>query len=145
MMYKMLLADILNLTTTTNVITWGTLKNQILTFLSFCLEVFHLSCDFFVESMPENFLTDIFSYCDTHLVLSFIQLWLGPVKRIYVFEHSVVTNFNCAYPANQRDQGSGFLPDGSSWLTACMSEQRRFWQDSADAQARLNHRCSHRR
>ena len=29
--------------------------------------------------------------------------------------------------------------------TACMSEQRRFWRDCADAQARLNLRCSHRR
>ena len=51
---------------------------------------------------------------------------LGPVKRICVFEHSVMTNFNCAYPAIQRGQGSGFLSEGSSWLNACMSEQRRF-------------------
>ena len=42
-------------------------------------------------------------------------------------------------------QGSGFLSEGSSWLTACMSEQRRFWRNCADAQARLNLRCSHRR
>ena len=70
---------------------------------------------------------------------------LSPVKRICVFEHSVMTNFNCACPAIQRGQGSGFLFEGSSWLTACMSEQRRFWQDCADAQARLNLRCSHRR
>ena len=71
--------------------------------------------------------------------------YLGPVKRICVFEHSVMTNFNCACPAIQRGQGSGFLSEGSSWLTACMSEQRRFWRDCADAQARLNLRCSHRR
>ena len=45
----------------------------------------------------------------------------------------------------KRGQGSGFLSEGSFWLTACMSEQRRFWRDSADAQARLNLRCSHRR
>ena len=32
-----------------------------------------------------------------------------------------------------------------NWLTACMSEQRRFWRDCANAQARLNLRCSHRR
>ena len=32
--------------------------------------------------------------------------------------------FNCACPAIQRGQGSGFLSEGSSWLTACMSEQR---------------------
>ena len=53
---------------------------------------------------------------------------MGPVKRICVFEHSVMTNFNCACPAIQRGQGSGFLSEGSSWLTACMSEQRRDWQ-----------------
>ena len=70
---------------------------------------------------------------------------LSPAKRICVFEHSVMTNFNCACPAIQRGQGSGFLSEGSSWLTACMSEQRRFWRDCADAQARLNLRCSHRR
>ena len=71
--------------------------------------------------------------------------YMGPVKRICVFEHSVMTSFNCACPAIQRGQGSGFLSEGSSWLTACMSEQRRFWRDCADAQARLNLRCSHRR
>ena len=70
---------------------------------------------------------------------------LSPVKRICVFEHSVMTNFNCACPAIQRGQGSGFLSEGSSWLTAYMSEQRRFWRACADAQARLNLRCSHRR
>ena len=70
---------------------------------------------------------------------------LCPVKRICVFEHSVIANFNCACPAIQRGQGSGFLSEGSSWLTACMSEQRRLWRDCADAQARLNLRCSHRR
>ena len=56
-----------------------------------------------------------------------------------------MTNFNCACPAIQRGQGSGFLSEGSSRLSACMSEQRRFWRDCADAQARLNLRCSHRR
>ena len=70
---------------------------------------------------------------------------MSPVKRICVFEHSVMTNFNCACPAIQRGQGSGFLSEGSSWLPACMSEQRRFWRDCADAQVRLNFRCSHRR
>ena len=74
-----------------------------------------------------------------------IQVYMSPVKRICVFEHSVMTNFNCACPAIQRGQGSGFLSEGSSWHTACMSEQRRFWRDCADAQARLNLRCSHRR
>ena len=72
------------------------------------------------------------------------QNHLDRVKQICVFEHSVMTNFNCACPAVQRGQGSGFLSEGSFWLTACMSEQRRFWRDCADAQARLNLRCSHR-
>ena len=39
---------------------------------------------------------------------------IGPAKRICVFEHSVMTNFNCACPAIQRGQGSGFLSEGSS-------------------------------
>ena len=74
------------------------------------------------------------------------SLWMATaVKRICVFEHSVMTNCNCACPAIQRGQGSGFLSEGSSWLTACMSEQRRFLRDCVDAQARLNLRCSHRR
>ena len=74
-----------------------------------------------------------------------VLLHLSPVKRICVFEHSIMTNFNCACPAIQLGQGSGFLSQDSSWFTACMSEQRRFWRDCADAQARLNLRCSHRR
>ena len=74
-----------------------------------------------------------------------VHFYMSPVKRICVFEHSVMTNFNCACPAIQRGQGSGFLSEGSTWLTACMSEQRKFWRDCADAQARLNLRCSHRR
>ena len=82
----------------------------------------------------------------THLLcLTNLLNQLGPVKRFCVFEHSVMTNFNCACPAIQRGQRSGFLSEGSSWLNACMSEQRRFWRDCADAQARLNLRCSHMR
>ena len=58
---------------------------------------------------------------DSHLMYllfkgDFLYL-LSPVKRICVFEHSVMTNFNCACPAIQRGQGSGFLSEGSSWLT----------------------------
>ena len=85
--------------------------------------------------------------CNTDSIVNLRVLLhcLGRVKRICVFEHSVMTNFNCACLAIQRGQGSGFLSEGSSWLTACMSEQRRFWRDCADAQARLNLRCSHRR
>ena len=44
----------------------------------------------------------------------FFNTELSPVKRICVFEHSVMTNFNCACPAIQRGQGSGFLSEGSS-------------------------------
>ena len=36
------------------------------------------------------------------------------VKRICVFEHSVMTNFDCACPAIQKGQGSGFLSESSS-------------------------------
>ena len=71
-------------------------------------------------------------------------LYLWCVKQICVFEHSVMLNFNCTCPAIQRGQGSGFLSEGSSWLTACMSEKQRFWRDCMDAQAPLNLRCSHR-
>ena len=39
---------------------------------------------------------------------------LGPVKRICVFEHSIMTNFNCACPAIERGRGSVFLSEGSS-------------------------------
>ena len=47
--------------------------------------------------------------------LSFLkQHHLDGVKRICVFKHSVMTNFNCACPAIQRGQGSGFLSKGSS-------------------------------
>ena len=106
---------------------------------------------------PSNNLTDIRQNHRTtkYMSLAMYILWgqslwsiipnMSPVKRICVFEHSVMTNFNCACPAIQRGQGSGFLSEGSSWLNACMSEQQRFWRDSADAQARLNLRCSHRR
>ena len=92
--------------------------------------VFFISRFLWFETFPRRF--------------KFAMHYMSPAKRICVFEHSVMTNFNCACPAIQRGQGSGFLSEGSSWLTACMSEQRRFWRDCADAQARLNLRCSHR-
>ena len=52
------------------------------------------------------------------------ELVVEPFKQICVFQHSVMTNFNRAYPAIQRGQGSGVLSEGSSWFTACMSEQQ---------------------
>ena len=61
------------------------------------------------------------------------------------FVSSSIPSWQCACPTIHRGQGSGFLSEGFSWLTACMSEQRRFWQDCADAQARPNLRCSNRR
>ena len=47
-------------------------------------------------------------------IIKGLALKMSPVKRICVFEHSVMTNFNCACPAIQRGQGSGFLSEGSS-------------------------------
>ena len=47
-------------------------------------------------------------------LLLLVTNYMSPVKRICVFEHSVMTNFNCACPAIQRGQGSGFLSEGSS-------------------------------
>ena len=52
--------------------------------------------------------------CSVCSETGFISEQLSPVKRICVFEHSVMTNFNCACPAIQRGQGSGFLSEGSS-------------------------------
>ena len=43
-----------------------------------------------------------------------VKDYLSPAKRICVFEHSVMTNFNRACPAIQRGHGSGFLSEGSS-------------------------------
>ena len=49
-----------------------------------------------------------------HEVILSTKQQMGRVKRICVFEHSVMTNFNCACPAIQRGQGSGFPSEGSS-------------------------------
>ena len=49
-----------------------------------------------------------------HKNLNEVKNYMSPVKRICVFEHSVITNFNCACPAIQRGQGSGFQSEGSS-------------------------------
>ena len=89
-----------------------------------------------VKLCHDGMLEDTNSLDGAHMNLgnALIEPWhdkLSPVKRICVFEHSVMTNFNCACPAIQRGQGSGFLSESSSWFTACMSEQRRFWRDCA--------------
>ena len=57
-----------------------------------------------------NYLFDFILY----LQLTGKALNMSPDKRICVFEHSVMTNCNCACPAIQRGQGSGFLSEGSS-------------------------------
>ena len=46
--------------------------------------------------------------------VSVVSFYMSRAKRICVFEHSVITNFNCACPAIQKGQGSGFLSEGSS-------------------------------
>ena len=43
------------------------------------------------------------------LLVKTLVIHLSHVKQICVFEHSVMTNCNCACPAIQRGQGSGFL------------------------------------
>ena len=57
------------------------------------------------------------------LNVAYNKLRMGRVKRICVFEHSIMTNFNCACPAIQRGQGSCFLSEGSSWLTARIGDK----------------------
>ena len=52
--------------------------------------------------------------CTILAVTMLHQHKLGRVKRICVFEHSVMTNFDCACPAIQMGQGAGFLSEGSS-------------------------------
>ena len=54
-----------------------------------------------------------------HAVCSLPDMW--QVKRFSVFEHSVITNFNCTCPAIQRGQGSGFL--SVFLLTHCLYER----------------------
>ena len=56
----------------------------------------------------------MFMQIEFHYVSKLVYILVVPVKRICVFEHSVMTNFNCAHPAIQRGQGSGFLSEGSS-------------------------------
>ena len=107
---------------------------------SFCIWSFYLN-----RTLQYNYIDKYHRiFAIFHRTGAIINCQLSPVKRICVFQQSVMTNFNCACPAIKKGQGSGFLSEGSSWLTACMSEQRRFWRDCADAQARLNLRCSHR-
>ena len=48
-----------------------------------------------------------YKYTDSHVDIR------APSSE-FVFENSVMTNVNCACPAIQRGQGSGFLSEGSS-------------------------------
>ena len=52
---------------------------------------------------------------------------LSPVKRICVFEHSVMTILT-AHAQPFRGARDLALSEGSSWLAACMSKQGRFWE-----------------
>ena len=52
--------------------------------------------------------------CEVSSSVQYTSYYMSPVKRICVFEHSVMRNFNCACPDIQRGQGSGFLSEGSS-------------------------------
>ena len=56
---------------------------------------------------------------------------MGRVKRICVFEHSVMINCNCACPAIQRGQGSGFLSEGSSSSEGSARMRRLAWTFAA--------------
>ena len=103
---------------------------------SICLSVPSFICTYFKVCAFLKVSLSIWIHYSQTVKVQCSYLW--GVKQICVFEHSVMTNFNCTCPAIQKVQGSGFLSEGSSWLTACMSEQRRFWRDCADAQARLN-------
>ena len=62
---------------------------------------------------PNATFDDVF-WISVQKVPPFCHFDMSPVKRICVFEHSVMTNFNCACPAIQTGQGSGFLSEGSS-------------------------------
>ena len=64
-----------------------------------------------LSQFPENRITLI---AMPYFLLVNSSEYVGHVKRICAFEHSVMTNFNCACPAIQRGQGSGFLSEGSS-------------------------------
>ena len=62
-----------------------------------------------------------FFFSSIHLVVE-MQHKLGRVKRICVFEHSVMTNFNCVCPAIQKGPGIRL----SVWrfrLTHCLYER----------------------
>ena len=95
-----------------------------------------LSCNLFVKKVSRHPLQDAVRCACTSMVRSdalfctvlyfmlqccLVDQYCEPlcmavqsVLIICVFEHSVITNFNCACPAIQRGQGSGFLSEGSS-------------------------------
>ena len=65
------------------------------------------------DSLSQNGIL-IVSVPDHCLSFYFISNNVSRVKRICVFEHSVMTKFNCVCPAIQRGQESWFLSEGSS-------------------------------
>ena len=74
----------------------------------------------YLPIVPDPFFTIRILYTHFwHIIEATLFLFLhffdmSRVKRICVFEHSVMTNFNCTCPAIQWGQGSGFLSQGSS-------------------------------
>ena len=64
-----------------------------------------------------NSLDEAHMICQTQQLLCHIYYFsflFEPRQANCVFEHSVMTNFNCACPTIQRGQRSGFLSEGSS-------------------------------
>ena len=109
---------------------------------SFNLKLLKLHQNRMIQELFNDFFFYFFLYVLYRLFFMYLLdvyfHYTSPVKRICVFEHSVMTNFNCTCPAVQRGQGSGFLSESSSWFTACMSEQRRFWRACASVAARID-------
>ena len=93
----------------------------------------HVMAQYVLEcSVCTRFYSSLTEQCLKQFWLQVSHKYLWCVKQICVFEHSVMTNFNCPCPAIQRDQGSGFLSEGASWLTACHAWMRRLaWTSAA--------------
>ena len=84
----------------------------------FVLNILHICCLYFSGRVLFLFISHLgcrvrlYQFLSIFILTRLINMSL--VKRVCVFEHSVMTNFNCACPAIQRRQGSGFLSEGSS-------------------------------
>ena len=72
-----------------------------------------------------------------------VFLYMSHVARKMIFDLSVGSFFQCACSVLEQSQMSSSLAEVFPWLTAYVSEQHRFRQDCANAQARLNLCFSH--